>query len=176
MRSYKSLIAAYITYGLTSWGAASKILLNNILVLQKRVLRLIHCAPVREHAIPLFLKAKLLPLEFQYYEKIATLMYDIKTSSAPINISNLFSRITSVHSYSTRTSTFEHFYTKKSALDVQSKAFSRVGLKIWNWIPTSLKNSSKNSFKKSIRTKLIEILETENSYVDIDTLINKMKD
>ena len=65
---------------------------------------------------------------------------------------------------------------KKSALNVQSKAFSRVGVKIWNGIPTSLKNSSKNSFKKSIRTRLIEILETENSYVDIDTLINEMKD
>ena len=72
--------------------------------------------------------------------------------------------------------TSEHFYAKKSALNVQSKAFSRVGVKIWNGIPTSLKNSSKNSFKKSIRTRLIEILETENSYVDIDTLINEMKD
>ena len=57
---------------------------------------------------------------------------------------------------------------------LSNKAFSRVGVKIWNGIPTSLKNASKNSFKKSIRTKLIEILETENSYVDIDTLINKM--
>ena len=34
----------------------------------------------------------------------------------------------------------------------------------------------RRTFKKSIRIKLIEILETENSYVDIDTLINKMKD
>ena len=122
------------------------------------------------------MKAKLLPLEFPYYEKTANLMYDINTSSAPINMSILFSKITSVHSYGTRSSTSEHFYTKKSALNVQSKAFSRVGVKIWNGIPTSLKNSSKNSFKKSIRTRLIEILETENSYVDIDTLINKMKD
>ena len=32
------------------------------------------------------------------------------------------------------------------------------------------------TLKKSITTRLIEILETENSYVDIDTLINKMKD
>ena len=144
---YKSLIAPYITYGLTSWGTASKTLLNNIPVLQKRVLRLIHFAPVREHAIPLFLKAKLLPLEFQYYEKIANLMYDINTSSAPINISNLFSKITSVNSFGTRSSTSEHFYTKKSAHNVQSKAFSRVSVKIWNGIPTSLKNSSKNSLK-----------------------------
>ena len=51
-------------------------------------------------------------------------------------------------------------------------AFSCVGVKIWNGIPTSLKNLSKNSFKTSIRTKLIEILEIENSYVDMDTLIN----
>ena len=29
--------------------------------------------------------------------------------------------------------------------------------------------------KKTIRTKLIEILQTENSYAEIDTLINKMK-
>ena len=47
---YKSLIAPNMTYGLTSWGTASKTLLNNIPVLQKRVLRLIHFAPVREHA------------------------------------------------------------------------------------------------------------------------------
>ena len=142
-----------------TWETASKTLLNKILVLQKRVLRLIHFAPVREHAIPLFLKAKLhlLPLEFQYYEKSANLMYHINTSSAPINISNLFSKVTSVHSYSTRSSTSEHFYTKKSSLNVQSKTFTRVGVKIWNGIPTSLKNASKNSFKKSIRTKLIEI-------------------
>ena len=122
------------------------------------------------------MKAKLLPLEFQYYEKISNLKYAINISSAPINISISFPKITSVHSYGTRSSTSEHFYTKKSALNVQSKAFSRVGVKIWNGMPTSLKNSSKNSFKKSIRTRLIEILETENSYVDVDTLINKMKD
>ena len=87
-----------------------------------------------------FLKGKLLPLEFQYYEKIANLMYDINTSSAPINISNLFSKITSVHSYSRRSSTPEKFYTEQSAPIVQSKAFSRVGVKIWNGILTSPKN------------------------------------
>ena len=74
-------------------------------------------------------------------------------------------------------STYENYFAKQSVLNVQSKAFSRGGVKIWNWIPTSLKNLSKNSFKKVIRTKkLIEIsLETENSYAEIYTIINKMK-
>ena len=54
-------------------------------------------------------------------------------------------------------------------------AFSCVGVKIWNGIPTSLKNLSKSSFKRIIRTKLTEILETENSYTKIDPLVhNKM--
>ena len=123
-----------------------------------------------------FLESKASTVRIPILWKISNLKYDINISSAPINISISFPKITSVHSYGTRSSTSEHFYTKKSALNVQSKAFSRVGVKIWNGMPTSLKNSSKNSFKKSIRTRLIEILETENSYVDIDTLINEMKD
>ena len=55
---YKSLIAPHITYGLTSWGNASKTLLNKVLVLQKCALRLIHFAQAREHAIPFFLERK----------------------------------------------------------------------------------------------------------------------
>ena len=157
---YKSLIVPYITYGLTSWGNASETLLNKVLVLQKRALRLIHFAHAREHAIiPLFLEGKLLPLKFLYYQKIVNLMYDINTNFAPIKISNLFSKITNVHCYSgTRSSTAEHFLTKQSA---ERKAFSRVVVNIWNGILTSLKNVSRISFKKTIRTKLIEILETE---------------
>ena len=61
-------------------------------------------------------------------------------------------------------------------IKVQSKAFSGVGVKIWNGIPTSLKNLSKNSFKKFVPTKLTEILEPENSYAEMGTIINKMKD
>ena len=160
---YKSLIVPYITYGLTSWGNASETLLNKVLVLQKRALRLIHFAQAREHAIPLFLKGKLLPLRSLYYEKIANLTYDININYAPIKISNLFSKITSLHSYNTRSLTSEHFFTKQSALKVQSNAFSSVGVKIWNGIPTRLKNVPRNCFKQTIRTKLIEILETENS-------------
>ena len=106
---YKSVIVPYMTYGLTSWGNASETLLKKFLVLQKRALRLIHFAQAREHAIPLFLEGKLLPLKSLYCEKIVNLMYGINTNFAPINISNLFSKITSVHSYSTSSSTSEQF-------------------------------------------------------------------
>lgn len=68
-----------------------------------------------------------------------------------------------------------HLTGKQSALNVRSKSFSRVGVKAWNGTLNSLKNISRNSFWKTIRTKLIDILETENSYDEIDAIINKMK-
>ena len=34
----------------------------------------------------------------------------------------------------------------QSTLDLQKKAFSRVGVKIWNMIPNELKTFSKDSF------------------------------
>ena len=45
-------------------------------------------------------------------------MYDVNKISAPNNM-KLFSRISSVHTYNTRASTSEHFYTKESRLNVK---------------------------------------------------------
>ena len=120
---YKSLIAPYMTYELTSWGNASETLLSKVLVLQKRALRLIHFAQTREHAIPVFLKGKFLPLTSLYYEKIVNLMYDINTNFAPIKSSNLFSKITGVHSYSTRSSTSEHVLPNNPHLTFKVRHF-----------------------------------------------------
>ena len=48
--------------------------------IKKRGLRLIHFAQAREHAIPLFLKGKLLLLKSLYYGKIIYLIYDVNTN------------------------------------------------------------------------------------------------
>ena len=88
---------------------------------------------------------------------------------------NSSSRISSVHTYNTRASTSEHFYTKESRLNVKRNAFSRVGVKIWNGIPQILKERPKKAFKRSLKEMLLDILETEDSYIDVDTIIVKMK-
>ena len=76
-------------------------------------------------------------------------MCDVR--SVPINISKLFSKISRVHSYSTRSLPSEHFYTKQSALNIQGKDFSRVGVYNWNEIPINLRSLPKNPFKISIK-------------------------
>lgn len=43
-------------------------------LLQERALRLIHFTQAGEHAIPLFLKGELQPLEFLFYEEMVKLI------------------------------------------------------------------------------------------------------
>ena len=73
-----------------------------------------------------FVNAKILPLQALYYESVRSLMYDVNRNTAPENI-ELFSRISSVHTYNT--STFEHFYTKESRLTLGKKVV-KIGQKI----------------------------------------------
>ena len=70
-------------------------------------------------------------------------MFDLNENTAPRIILNPFSRISSVHPYKTRSSTSDHFYTKESRINARQNAFSRVGVKIWNGIPATLKKVQK---------------------------------
>ena len=94
------------------------------------------------------MNAKVLSLNFLSYEYVLNLMHDIDKRNAPINIVNLFSRTSNSHHYSTRSSTSQNFYIKKSRLDVRKNAFSRDGAKIWNEMPNSLKKHFKEDLQK----------------------------
>ena len=145
--------------GLVAWGNASKNYLNKIVVLQKRVLLLIYFVDRKEDAIPLFVNAKILPITFLYYEAVCKLMFDVHNDSAPSNITKLFTRTSNNYTYNTRSSTSQFFNVKSSRLKMQKKkAFSRVGVKVWNEMPNEYKNLSKNSFKKETKRALLNIL------------------
>ena len=66
-------------------------------------------------------------------------------------IQDLFQDISNVHSYNTRSSTSNNFYTKPSRLSVKSNSFSRIGVKVWREIPQGLRNLSKNAFKRKLK-------------------------
>ena len=87
----------------------------------------------------------------------------------------LLYRISSVHTYNIHASTSEHFCTKESLLNVKRNAFSRVGVKIWNGILEILKERPKKALKISLKATLFDILQTEDSYIDVDTITVKVK-
>ena len=58
---HQMLIHPHLNYGLAAWGQASETCLNKIVILQKKVLFVMHFTDTREHAIRLFMGADILP-------------------------------------------------------------------------------------------------------------------
>ena len=172
---YKSLILPHVSYGLTVWGMASKCYVNKILILQKRALRFINFFHFKEHAVPLFIEADSLPVDFLHYEAVCCRMYDIQNGIAPKNILDLFTHTSSIHTYRTRSTTSNAFYIKQSRLEIQKNAFSRVGAKVWNGIPVSVRNLNKKKLKQALHSILMNILKESDSYLDFQQIFQSIK-
>ena len=113
---YRPLIEPYISYGLTAWGQAANSSLNKMLILQKRVLRVMYFYDSRAHAIPLFVRTGVLPLNIQYFKYSAILLHDISNNRAPSKISELYVRSNMIHSHYTRFSAVGNFYVQRFRL------------------------------------------------------------
>ena len=75
----------------------------------------------------------------------------------------------------TRSSVSNNFYTQSSRLSIQVNSFSRIGTKIWNEMPISLRKLPKTVFKRKINQRLFEILASEDCYIDLPVIIQKVK-
>ena len=73
---YQTLIYPHLNFGLAAWDQTSETSLNEILILQKKMLRMMYFTDIHEHAIPLFLDADILPMSFMYYKIVASLIHD----------------------------------------------------------------------------------------------------
>ena len=60
---------------------------------------MIYFADRRDHSIPFFVDANILPLSFLYYEHVSNLLHDINNNNAPLKILKLFQKTSSTHAY-----------------------------------------------------------------------------
>ena len=117
----------------------------------------------------------LLLADFIMQNYICILMHDVRHERAPRNITDLFIDTKSIHSYNTRSSASHNFYIKPSKLQIQLKAFSRLGARIWNEIPTSLRDKSRSMFKSELHNILLKMLRTRDDYLNISQISQAIK-
>ena len=72
---YYTFIYSFLTYGLIVWGNTYQSILNPLLILQKRALRIITFSSFQEHSTPLFKYTKILKLCDLIHLHIAIFMY-----------------------------------------------------------------------------------------------------
>ena len=70
---YYSLIYPYLTYCIQVWGATYQSRLSKLMILQKKIVRIIHGVPHRTHTEPLFLVLNVLKVSNLYKYNIALL-------------------------------------------------------------------------------------------------------
>ena len=78
---------------------------------------------------------------------MSLLMYDIHNNFAPDNIKNMFSKLSSVPNYRTRSVTNENYYVEQVRTENMKRAFSISGALMRNSIPLSIKHLKKINSK-----------------------------
>ena len=151
---YFSLILPYLNYGLLAWGSAHQNLLDKLLLLQKKVIRIICGVPPRSHTEPLFIKHEILKIKDLYFFQLGQFMFNYNVNALPSIFNSMFPRNQSFHDYPTRQSNEFHLPLLRTLL--AQNTFIYTGPRFWNSLSCEIKNSpSLYSFKRKLKLFLL---------------------
>jgi hypothetical protein len=68
----------------------------------------------------------------------------------------------------------KNYYIEYSRLTKTNSSLTRVGAKVWNNISTDVRELGRTNFNKIIKKNLLTILELEDDYVDVPTIVQQM--
>ena len=151
---YNTLILPYLNYGNIVWGNCCKTKLDDILLLQKKAVRICTHSSFLEHTDPLFNKLKVLKIDDINELQTAIFMFKHSKNVLPLNFSNYFTYNKNIHHYPTRSCNNIHLTNPKLLL--AQKSLRHHGPDVWNNLPTYIKQKQfLNPFKKLLKQTLV---------------------
>jgi len=99
---YFSFISSYLSYCIVVWGGTYKVVLDPLVKLQKKAVRIVCCKKNRESTVNLFTELNILPLEAMYQYHVSIFMYKYCNAKLPGIFNNYYVRSDNVHNYFTR--------------------------------------------------------------------------
>ena len=159
---YSSLILPYINYGILVWGKTHNYLLDKLITLQKKSLRIICNTTARSHTEQLFFKHKILNVKDLYLFQLGQFMYKYNINALPNIFNSIFQKNQSFHNYPTRQSNEFHLPRLRTLL--AQNTFLYTGPKYWNSLDNEIKNArSLSSFKHKLKISLLKPLNNCNT-------------
>ena len=146
---YYSFIQPHVDYGLINWASATTTNLNPIRKKIKKAIRIMAFKNYKETTEPLFHDFKI--LNFDNYKDLNTakFMWKLSKNKLPISISKLFNKQNSRNSLNLHLPTINTNHKKRFV--------SYSGIKLWNSLPTELKEISLfSAFKKKVTNNLLK--------------------
>jgi hypothetical protein len=154
--TYFSYAHSIMSYGLIFWGNSTDS--DDIFKMQKRIIRIITSSNKNASCRELFKKLHILPLHSQYIYTI--LLFITKNKDQ-------FSPNSHIHTINTRHN--NNLYVPAANLTLYQKCVYYSEIKIFNHLPTTIKNLSddKNKFQNELRKFLLN-----NSFYSLEEYFN----
>lgn len=155
---YKTLIEPHIRYCSIIWGTCGEVLKDKLQNLQDRAARIITRTPYKiANHFALLKQLKWLDVRNILKLDMGIFMYKAMNQLVPGQITRMFTPLSTIHSYQTRSVTCGNLFMPKNHLTAEQRAVSYAGSKLWNEIPYEIRNAkSLGSFKTSFKTYLLE--------------------
>ena len=131
---YYTFVYPYLNYCIHVWGGAYDTHLNDLCVLQNKIVRIINGVPPRTNTDYLYSQQSILSVNRLYYNNIGIFMYKYSNSMLPGMFDNFFHKIEDTHSYCTRQSTAKHLYVKFRSTTRGQRSCIYSSSIIWNFI------------------------------------------
>ena len=152
---YNTLMLPHLSYCCEIWGNTYCSRLKDIVVLQKRAIRLVNKVDYKAHTSPIFKKYRVLKFNDLIDFNTCIIMYKASNNMLPVNVQGQFKKNKEVHSYGTRNQEKLHVKPVKSTL--KHKSVNNKGVKLWNNLDEHIRSAvSINLFKKRLKNKFIQ--------------------
>lgn len=140
---YHSLFHSHLLYGILLWGHVSNT--SKILLIQKKAIRILTSAPFGEHCRPLFKRLGILTVINQYIYN--SLLY-IKQNFGFFEVRN------ELHGKNLRSGSDLNY--ERCRLRRTQESFPHQAIRLFNCLPTELRNYSEAAFKGQVHRFLAE--------------------
>ena len=155
---YASLVTPYISYGIEVWYGTFKNHTNKIFILQKKAIRAINNLEYNDHTTGYFHSNTILKLKDQYKSQISNYIYKILNSNIDNEICSQLKLNLRSHPHNTRCKEMLNVSQINKCKTKNSIFYN--GIKIWNGLPNSLRNSNSFfKFKKLNKTHYLDRYE-----------------
>ena len=152
---YNSLVVPHLSYCILAWGSCSRQVIQPLIIMQKKLIRILTSSDYYAHTSPLFHSLALLKLDDIYNLTLMNIMFQTLTLNKHPSIKQKITQVQPDHRYGVRTIRLALPFTRVKKCE---QMYLYQGIKQWNVLPAYLKVLlSISSFKNSYRKYLISM-------------------
>jgi hypothetical protein len=152
---YFALVHSRLLYGIEVYGGADLHILNKLIVLNNKILRILQFQKLHFPLKELYREYSTLPIPAMREFRILLFMYKytFMNHTLPPALRNYFTTNSRVHNHDTRNKNNFHIYPVTSNTGL--KTVLSTGSRLWNDLPQIFKQLSFKLFKKTIKEYLL---------------------